>query len=151
MDATSLTIGIILLIICVLPFVIFSIINSKKRKKRIQNLIQKAKENNALIHEKDDWNQSIIGLDKTNKMLFFSKKSEEIDKFISINISELLKCRIERTENKLKALEKLELELTFASKPTVVLEFFNKDETRILLNEIEIIQKWQTLLNKISS
>jgi hypothetical protein len=151
MDATSLTIGIILLIICVLPFIIFSIINSKKRKKRIQNLIQKAKENNATIHEKDDWNQSIIGLDKTNKMLFFSKKSEEIDKFISINISELLKCRIERTENKLKALEKLELELTFASKPTVVLEFFNKDETRILLNEIEIIQKWQTLLNKISS
>ena len=150
MDATSLTIGIILLIICVLPFILFSVINSKKRKKRIQNLIQKAKENNATIQEKDDWNQSIIGIDKTNKMLFFSKKSEEIDKFISINISELLKCRIERTENKHKVLEKLELELTFASKPTVVLEFFNKDETRIILNEIEIIQKWQTLLNKIA-
>ena len=83
-------------------------------------------------------------------MLFFSKKSEEFDKFISINISELLKCRIERTENKNKVLEKLELELTFASKPTVVLEFFNKDETRLILNEIEIIQKWQTLLNKIT-
>jgi hypothetical protein len=151
MDATSLTIGIILLIICVLPFIIFSIINSKKRKKRIRNLIQKAKENNATIQEKDDWNQYVIGIDKTNKMLFFSKKSEEIDKFISINISELLKCRIERTENKLNTLEKLELELTFASKPTVVLEFFNKEETRIVLNEIEIIQKWLTLLNKINS
>ena len=30
------------------------------------------------------------------------------------------------------------------------LEFFNKDETRLILNEIEIIQKWQTLLNKIT-
>lgn len=150
MDSTSLTIGIILLIVCVLPFILFSVNNSKKRKKRIQNLIQKAKENNATIQEKDDWNQSIIGIDKTNKMLFFSKKSEEIDKFISINISELLKSRIERTENKNKVLEKLELELTFASKPTVVLEFFNKDETRLILNEIEIIQKWQTLLNKIT-
>jgi hypothetical protein len=150
MDSTSLIIGIILLIVCVLPFILFSVNNSKKRKKRIQNLIQKAKENNATIQEKDDWNQSIIGIDKTNKMLFFSKKSEEFDKFISINISELLKSRIERTENKNKVLEKLELELTFASKPTVVLEFFNKDETRILLNEIEIIQKWQTLLNKIT-
>lgn len=148
MDATSLTIGIILLIVCVLPFIVFSIINSKKRKKRIQNLIQKAKENDATIHEKDDWNQSIIGIDKTNKMLFFSKKSEEFDKFISINISELLKCRIERTESKHNVLEKLELELTFASRPTIVLEFFNKEETRIILNEIEIIQKWQTLLNK---
>ena len=148
MDATSLTIGIILLIVCVLPFIVFSIINSKKRKKRIQNLIQKAKENKATIHEKDDWNQSIIGIDKTNKMLFFSKKSEEFDKFISINISELLKCRIERTESKHNVLEKLELELTFASRPTIVLEFFNKEETRIILNEIEIIQKWQTLLNK---
>jgi hypothetical protein len=150
MDSTSLIIGIILLIVCVLPFILFSVNNSKKRKKRIQNLIQKAKENNATIQEKDDWNQSIIGIDKTNKMLFFSKKSEEFDKFISINISELLKSRIERTENKNKVLEKLELELTFASRPTIVLEFFNKDETRILLNEIEIIQKWQTLLNKIT-
>lgn len=150
MDSTSLTIGIILLIVCVLPFILFSVNNSKKRKKRIQNLIQKAKENNATIQEKDDWNQSIIGIDKTNNMLFFSKKSEEFDKFISINISELLKSRIERTENKNKVLEKLDLELTFASRPTIVLEFFNKDETRILLNEIEIIQKWQTLLNKIT-
>ncbi|MBP6128528.1 MAG: hypothetical protein KA210_14025 [Bacteroidia bacterium] len=150
MDSTSLTIGIILLIVCVLPFILFSVINTKKRKKRIENLILKAKENNATIQEKDDWNQSIIGIDKTNKMLFFSKKSEEFDKFISINISELLKCRIERTENKHNVLEKLELELTFASRPTVVLEFFNKDETRLILNEIEIIQKWQTLLNKIT-
>lgn len=150
MDSTSLIIGIILLIVCVLPFILFSVNNSKKRKKRIQNLIQKAKENNATIQEKDDWNQSIIGIDKTNKMLFFSKKSEEFDKFISINISELLKSRIERTENKNKVLEKLELELTFASRPTIVLEFFNKDETRLILNEIEIIQKWQTLLNKIT-
>ena len=137
------------MIVCVLPFILFSVINTKKRKKRIENLILKAKENNATIQEKDDWNQSIIGIDKTNKMLFFSKKSEEFDKFISINISELLKCRIERTENKHNVLEKLELELTFASRPTVVLEFFNKDETRLILNEIEIIQKWQTLLNKI--
>ena len=150
MDSTSLTIGIILLIVCVLPFILFSVINSKKRKKRIQNLIQKAKENNATIQEKDDWNQSIIGIDKTNKMLFFSKKSEEIDKFISINISELLKCRIEKTENKHNVLEKLELELTFASRPTIVVEFFNIDENRLILNEIEIIQKWQTLLNKIT-
>ena len=150
MDSTSLTIGIILLLVGVLPFIVFSIINNKKRKKRIENLIQKAKENKATIQEKDDWNQSIIGIDKSNKMLFFSKKSEEFDKFISINISELLKCRIERTENKHNVLEKLELELTFASRPTIVLEFFNKDETRIILNEIEIIQKWQTLLNKIT-
>ena len=150
MDSTSLTIGIILVIICVLPFILFSVSNSKKRKKRIQNLVKKAKESNATIQEKDDWNQSIIGIDKTNKMLFFSKKSEEFDKFITINISELLKCRIERTENNHKVLEKLELELTFASKPTVVLEFFNKNESRLILNEIEIIQKWQTLLNKIT-
>ena len=29
-----------------------------------------AKENNATIQEKDDWNQSIIGIDKTNKVSF---------------------------------------------------------------------------------
>ena len=150
MDQSSLIIGIVLLIVCVLPFILFSLNNTKKRKNRIQNLIQKAKENNATIQEKDDWNQSIIGIDKTNKLLFFSKKSEEFDKFISINISELQKCQIERTENNQKVLEKLELELSFATKPTIVLEFFNKDETRLLVNEIELIQKWQKLLSKIT-
>jgi len=150
MDQSSLIIGIVLLIVCVLPFILFSLNNSKKRKNRIQNLIQKAKENNATIQEKDDWNQSIIGIDKSNKLLFFSKKSEEFDKFISINISELQKCQIERTENNQKVLEKLELELSFATKPTIVLEFFNKNETRLLVNEIELIQKWQKLLSKIT-
>lgn len=150
MDSTSLTIGIILLVICVLPFVLFSINNNKKRKKRIQNLEKKAKDNNAYIQEKDDWNKSIIGLDKTNKILFFSKNSEEFDKFISINVSELQNSRIERTENNHKILEKLELELTFATKPTIVLEFFNKDETRLIMNEYELIQKWQKILNKIT-
>lgn len=149
MDATSLTIGIILVIVCVLPFILFSINNTKKRKERVLNLVKIAKENNATIQEKDDWHQTIIGLDKTNKMLFFSEKSEEFDKFITINISELQNCRIERTENNNKVLEKLELELTFASKPIVVLEFFNINKTRLILNEVELIQKWQQLLNKI--
>ncbi|MBP6755136.1 MAG: hypothetical protein KA210_03230 [Bacteroidia bacterium] len=150
MDATSLTIGMILLIICVLPFILFSVNNTKKRKKRIENLIRKAKENNAIIQEKDDWNQSVIGIDKTKKMLFFSNNSDEFDKFNSINISELYSCTIEKTENKQKSIEKLELELKFISKPTMLLEFFNKNETRLLVNEIEIIQKWQMLLNKIT-
>lgn len=150
MDATSLTIGMILLIICVLPFILFSVNNNKKRKKRIENLIRKAKENNAIIQEKDDWNQSVIGIDKTKKMLFFSNNSDEFDKFNSINISELYSCTIVKTENKQKSIEKLELELKFISKPTMLLEFFNKNETRLLVNEIEIIQKWQMLLNKIT-
>ena len=151
MDAISLTIGIILFIICLIPFIIFSINNIKKRKKRIENLVKKAKDNNASIKEKDDWNHSIIGIDKTNKMLFFSNKSDDFDKFIAINISDLHSCMIEKKENKHKTIEKLELELKFASRPTLLLEFFNKNKTRLLVNEIEIIQKWQTLLNKINS
>lgn len=149
MDTTSLIIGSIVLVICLIPIILFNYNSSVKQKIRYENLIQKAKENDAIIHEKDSWNATIIGIDKRNKLLFFSKKSDEFDKFISINISDLLNCRIERTENNDKVLEKLELELTFASKPTIVLEFFDKNETRLIVNEIEMIQKWQNLLNKI--
>lgn len=149
MDTTSLLIGSIVLVICLLPFLLFYFNSSVKQKKRNKNLILKAKENDSMIHEKDSWNASIIGIDKRNKLLFFSKKSDEFDKFITINISDLLNCRIERIENKDKILEKLELELTFASKPTIVLEFFDKNETRLIVNEIEIIQKWQNVLHKI--
>lgn len=147
MDLSFITIAIILIIVCLLPFVLYSISSNKKRKARIQNLEKIALKNKAAIQDKDVWNHSIIGIDKTNKMLFFSKNSEEFDKFISINISDLHNCSIEKTENKNKAIEKLELELKFADKPTIVLEFFNIKESRMIINELELIQKWQKLLN----
>lgn len=148
MDFSSLTIGFILVVICILPILLFKLSIYKKRQKSILNLIQKAAENRASIHDKNLWNTSIIGLDKTNKILFFSKKSEEFDTFISINVSDLLHCEIKRIENN-NILEILALELTFANKPSLVLEFFNKKETRLIINEIEIITKWQSVLHTI--
>lgn len=147
MDFSFLNIAIILFIVCLLPFVLYYINNTKKRKIRIQNLIKIAQKNNAIIQEKDLWNNSIIGIDTANKILFYSKNSDDFDKFISINISDLHNCSIERTENKNKVVEKLELELKFANKPTVVLEFFNISESSIIINELEIIRKWQKQLN----
>lgn len=147
MNISFITIAIVLFVVCVIPFIVFSVNNSVKRKIKIQNLFKIAEDNSATIQDKDFWNKSIIGIDKSNKMLFFSKNSEEYDKFISINISDLHNCSIERTENNNKAIEKLELELKFANKPTIVLEFFNIKETRLIVNELELIQKWQKLLS----
>ncbi|SEP61202.1 hypothetical protein [Flavobacterium urocaniciphilum] len=146
MDFSFISIAITLFVVCVLPFLLYSLKNNKKRKIRFLNLEKIANQNNAVIHEKDIWNQSIIGIDNKNKMLFFSKSSDEFDKFISVNISDLHSCSIEKTVSNHKAIEKLELELKFADKPTIVLEFFNIKVSRIIINELELIQKWHKLL-----
>ena len=56
MDFSFISIAIILIIVCTLPFALYSISNNKKRKIKIQNLDKKAKENKANIQDQDIWN-----------------------------------------------------------------------------------------------
>jgi predicted phage-related endonuclease len=83
-------------------------------------------------------------------MLFFSRKTDDTAIYKTIDLSQIQKCNLVRTENTNKAISKLELQLESfdKNKPNVSLEFYNKDQSMSLVNEIELSVKWHKIINQ---
>jgi hypothetical protein len=124
--------------------------NSKKRKKALQHLSDTAKNKNCTIEKNEFWNLAAIGIDQSNKMLFFSRKKDGAAIYKTIDLTQIQKCNLVRTESTNRAIDKLELQLEFfdKNKPNVSLEFYDKDQSMSLVNEIEISVKWHKIINQ---
>lgn len=150
MDLGTSIIGVIIIITCVLPFVLISIKKRKQHKKVIDNLSNIAKMNKATIETNEIWNQSAIGFDATNKMLFFSKKASDSSTFEALNLSEIQKSSVVKFQNNNQPINRLELKFEFndKNKSDKSIEFYNQNETLSLFNELELIEKWNTIITK---
>lgn len=149
MDLGTTIIGVVVTLLCVLPFILFSFYNSKKRKANFQVLTDLTKSKNYHITQKDNWKQHVIGIDESRKVLFFSKNPTDIHKFVIIDLKKVENCRLIK-ENPKGVLNRLALEIEFSDKklPDNSLEFYNSDTSVSLVNELELIQKWHTIINK---
>jgi hypothetical protein len=76
MDTKSTIIGVIIALICCIPFVMFYFIKRKQKHILIDNLNETAKINNAEINEYEIFNNSIIAIDKNKQLAFFVKNSQ---------------------------------------------------------------------------
>ncbi|MBV6474386.1 MAG: hypothetical protein JPMHGGIA_02692 [Saprospiraceae bacterium] len=161
MDLGTTIVGIVIILICIIPFALMSINSRKKEKKLIQGLSDIANRNNCKISRHELWNNSIIGIDDTVLMIFFTRKSKDNETSQQINLTEIQKCRVinsSRTvsnkEGNFKVVEKLELAFSFQdkSKSEVVLEFYNADyDSLTLMGELQLVEKWCKIFNdKIS-
>ncbi|WP_395063794.1 hypothetical protein [Flavobacterium sp.] len=150
MDLGTSIIGVIIIITCVLPFVLICIKKRKQHKKVIDNLSNIAKMNKATIETNEIWNQSAIGFDATNKMLFFSKKASESGTFEALNLSEIIKSSVVKYQNNNQPINRLELKFEFndKNKSDKSIEFYNQNETLSLVNELELIEKWNSIITK---
>lgn len=138
-----------------------SINSRKKEKKLLQGLTEIAESNNCKISRYELWNSSTIGIDDTSLMIFYTRKSKDIETSQQINLTETQKCRVinlSRTvsnkEGNFKVVDKLELAFSFQDKnrSEVVLEFYNADyDSLTLTGELQLVEKWCKLFNdKIS-
>lgn len=161
MDLGATIVGIIIIIICIIPFALMSINSRKKEKKLLQGLTEIAESNNCKINRYELWNSSTIGIDDTSLMFFYTRKSEGIDISQHLNLSEIQKCRVissSRTvsskDGNFKVIEKLELVFSYKDKNRgeMALEFYNADyDSLTLTGELQLVEKWCNLFNdKIS-
>lgn len=138
-----------------------SINSRKKEKKLLQGLTEIAERNNCKLSRYELWNNSTIGIDDTSLMIFYTRKSKDIETSQQINLAETQKCRVinlSRTvrnkEGNFKVVEKLELAFSFQdiNRGDVVLEFYNADyDSLTLTGELQLVEKWCKLFNdKIS-
>ena len=96
-----------------------------------------------------------VGIDETNKKVFFQLKNDEEIKPQFIDLSTIKKCKIANigitNANKEREIEKLNLELipTNKNKLNVILEFYNSDISFQLNGELKSIEKWNKLINNM--
>ena len=159
MDTQSLTIAVIIILLILAPFIYMNSKINKKENKLKAKLNAQAEKHNCQIRDIDIWSNSIIGIDEKSQKLFFVFKSE-IEEFVAdFNINELKSCElininhtIVKEKENYKIIDQLDLKLNFLnpSLKTANIEFYNFEKSSVPLNgELQLIEKWQTKLNKL--
>jgi len=161
MDLGTTITGIVIILICIIPFALMSINSRKKEKKLLQGLTEIAERNNCKISRYELWNSSTIGIDDTSLIIFYTRKSKDIETSQQINLVEIQKCRlvnlsrtVSNKDGNFKVIDKLELAFSFQDKNRneLILEFYNADyDSLTLTGELQLAEKWCKIFNdKIS-
>ena len=157
MDSSIIVIGGIIVLFGITLYVLIS--SSKKRKEAqfLQPLSQLAEKDNCKISQYDIWNNSVIGIDATQDMVFAIRRTKEKETSIVVNLAEIFRCKvaeISRTsgpkEGNIKAFDRIELVFSNKdkSKADVVVEFYNGNTDRLTLTgELQLAEKWCMLIN----
>jgi len=151
MELGTSLIGIICVAICAMPFILTSRNKNKIVKKQLTALKSLATENQSEISKFDVYSYYAIGMDTEKKTISFVAKKEEIEEEQFINLENIQDCSIEiinAPKNK-KEIDKLYLKLKPKdnTKAAILLEFFNSDINYQLGEELQSINKWNTLIN----
>lgn len=141
-----------MILLCSIPFVVFTIKNSNKRKQNFQNLFDSAKDKKCLISQKEHWNHHIIGIDENQKTLFFSVDPLNKQSYSVIQLNEIQQanCIVNKSNN---ILDLIGIELVFlkTNQPNIILEFYNGSKSFSLSNELELAQKWHSIIRRNSN
>lgn len=158
MSLGTTIIGVGLLLLCILPIIILSYRSSSKIKKLIKALNDLAEKENSKISETDNWNRSIIGIDKNTKKLFYYKNDENNSQQYVIPLKDVLRCKLLKEQheagqpgNEIKLIDKIQLEFSFtnSAKEPIVLDFYNALKENLEPNEqLRLADKWKLLSGK---
>jgi hypothetical protein len=156
MDSGAAIVGLVIVLICAIPFILISINNRNKKKKLLDKIVSLATKHNSNINQYELWNNTSIGIDYTKQIVFYTSSRKEVEIHQQINLNEVQKCSIansSRTVNNemgnFNVVEKLELQFTFQNKTKadVTLEFYNvKHNISTLSGELQLIEKWNTII-----
>lgn len=155
MNLGSTFVGIILAIICILPFIILNQQRKNKKKNRLKALSINAKKIECKIHTHEFCGDYLIGIDNEKGILFFNKKEKTEDD--SVTLSQFRECNIctryqdvKTKDQKFKEVEQLYLSFIplVKNQPEKKLTFFDADINMMLSGELESIKKWINIINK---
>jgi len=149
--------GLVILIIIVLAVVIVNSNKKNKKKQFVQTLTDLAEKSNCKISEYDLWNNTLIGIDKDARKLFFIRKNEANAISNVIDLQGIQKCRainssrvVTNNDSNHTVTDKIELALTSpdAKIADTNLEFYNTNRDNLFLNgEIQLAEKWAAIVN----
>jgi ABC-type glycerol-3-phosphate transport system permease component len=157
MNLGTSIVGIIVILICSIPFVLMSINSKKKRKELLKYLLTSAATSNCKITKHDLWNSSSIGIDEEKQVVFFTMVVDFLNTAEQIALSEIQQCRVlhkSRTINNengnFEFTDKLDLAFKYRdkSKADLLFTFYNADfDSLSLSGELQLVEKWCKISN----
>lgn len=153
LDLPTLLIGVGMVALITLPILYFQRDQKKKGAAFLQLFKLRAQHQQVQAEHCDVWsNYCAIGLDTQRKKLFYLRKNGEQEQQLVINLADVENC----TLNNLKRMHNgdqiiYHLELCFALRAPkgsiIIIEFYSKDESITLNGELQLIEKWKTIIN----
>jgi len=159
MELGTAIVGIIVALICIVPFVILNI-NKKKREKHIFNILSNlAEENKTKTGQFEIWGNSSIGLDLNSQYILFSRQIKDIHITEVLKLSDIERSKVLKTTRSVSinegspqtVIDKVEIVFDFIDnkKSNIVLEFYNSKTDRLTLaGELLLAEKWSNLINQ---
>jgi hypothetical protein len=158
MELGTTIVGIFILLICILPFLMVSVSSKRKKKNKLQALLNYAQVNNAQITLHEIWANTAIGLDHVHNKLFYITQINDQKVFQMLDLSEIESCKIVNISNTFKGksssynvIEKLDLVLNYLDhkKGSVELNIYDINHQNLsITNELSIAEKWSKIINE---
>jgi len=158
MDVGLTIIVVILLAVCIVPFIIMGRNSKKKEKQILQSLHDLARKFNYTLSQFDLWNNAAIGADEGMNMIFFTKKNKAMEANESILLDAVQRCRIINSSRGVskqgghtQVIDKLELAFTYhdKTKAETILNIFDVDgDSLTVTKELYMAEKWNRLVNE---
>lgn len=144
----------IITLLCVLPFVWFTLVGKRRTAKQQKIIKDLIKGEDVNFNHKEFWNQSFIGVDDSKNRLLFSKLMTSDHQVMNIDLNEVKSCKIDKItrefnrDKKVESqLQKLNLELAFNSqKPNAIITIYDIEDNLSEDFEMKRAEKWQKVI-----
>ncbi len=158
MDHGTLITAIVIITICVAPFILITRFRVRREKKILKELTGLATRNHCRITRHEFGRGFVIGVDEESQYTFFIKKHKEEMKEQYVDLKEVKACRLieqyhtlKQAGNTINTIERLALGFTKTdpNQHEVVFEFYNEEEKMQLSGELQLLEKWNKIVNGI--
>ncbi|CAM1333524.1 hypothetical protein [Tenacibaculum aestuariivivum] len=119
MNLGSTIVGVIIIIICIVPFILMNRSRKKRENKMLISLKKIAEEHKGKINQHEFCGDFVIGIDENKNFVFFFKQKKEkaISQFVDLSEIEICKAlKSTRTFKNLNIIERVELSYLYAYK-----------------------------------
>lgn len=159
MDFQTLIIGLIITTIILIPLVYIQLSQKSKRKQIRQEFLKEVQKNKLQLSTVEYWGTFYaIAIDTKANKLIYSKKENQENIWIELDINSITDCTIAKTERIIKnkttqkvETDRIDLQITSKGKnPNIVLlEFYNVDINLEMTDEKLLLEKWQSLIKSL--
>ncbi|MCK7589669.1 hypothetical protein M0G43_03710 [Subsaxibacter sp. CAU 1640] len=155
MEISEWVITMLITVLSLFPFVWFTYLGKKRMSKGKKAINELTNAQNLNFNVKEQWNNSFIGIDEQQKVLFYAKVKSTENESLRIDLNKVKLCKIHKEVREFKRekkveseLQKLDLELELYGKSNLTVNLYDIDDNLSEDFEMKRAELWQKLIFK---